>query len=76
MYSIDATLADVEYGVGRFLNHSSDKYNLRGHIIRDKQGALHACFLSNREIKAGEELLIHYGETRRHVIKQNPSMKR
>ena len=67
--------ADASYGLARYMNHSKANANLKGYLIVDQAKQLHCCFLANRDIEAGEALLIDYGERRRDVVRSFPWLK-
>lgn len=65
--SLDATIDDASYGLGRFINHSRLEPNLRAmqyNRVSCKSGAKRNAiiFVSIREIRANEELLFDYGD--------------
>lgn len=59
---IDATRIG---NVARFINHSCDGGNLSTVLIRSSGALLpRVCFISSRDIEAGEELSFSYGDVR------------
>ena len=68
-WCVDATMvgeADgcLRLGYGRFVNHSRKGANVYGRVLT-VDGRPRLCFFSKRQLQAGEELLIDYGDRSR-----------
>jgi histone-lysine N-methyltransferase SETD8 len=74
--SLDATRALKKYGTARYMNHSKQRRNLKGHLVENEQGEWHLCFTACRDIKKGEELLIDYGDRRRSAVDEFEWLKK
>ncbi len=75
MCSFDATEPSDAFGLARYVNHSFKHANLKGTITTDADGDMHLCFFAKRDIAAGEELLIDYGDRRKDVVAANRWLK-
>ena len=79
-YCIDSTRVPLDdavrlqWGYGRYINHSRATANLYGRVI-GVQGRPHLCFFAKRAIRAGEELLIDYGDRSRESRQAFPWLK-
>ena len=70
-YCLDATKDEGSFG--RLINHSRLADNLKPIAMLSPVTDKPAVFLfAKRNIKIGEELLFHYGETRKDVVDANP----
>ena len=70
--SVDATKEDNT--LGRLINHSRTKPNIRSLII-DVDNTPHIIFYSMRDIKQGEELLYDYGDRSTASLTAHPWLK-
>ena len=57
--------------MGRMINHSKRKYNVRTKVMSIKEKP-HLVLVAAREIEVGEELLYDYGERSKEVTKVFP----
>ena len=64
----------LRLGYGRYINHSRVTANLYGRVI-GVLGRPHLCFFAKRAIRAGEELLIDYGDRSRESREAFPWLK-
>ena len=72
-FSIDATTETDR--LGRLINHSKTKTNLKPKISLDKDNMPRLIFCATRIIEPEEELSYDYGERRRDIILSNPWLK-
>ena len=87
VYCVDSTVVPpddatrLHYGYARYINHSRQSANLYGRIIRaarsptDSTVVPHLCFFAKRNINAGEELLIDYGDRDRTRMEAFPWLR-
>jgi histone-lysine N-methyltransferase SETD8 len=81
VYCLDATILPDEtdtlsLGCGRYLNHSRKRPNVLARLQADSElGRPRLLFYARRKIRAGEELLIDYGDRDRASIEAHPWLR-
>ena len=68
IFSIDSTKAE---GMGRMVNHSRKKFNVRTKVISIQQKSC-LILVAAKDIQVGDELLYDYGERSKEVTKTFP----
>ena len=80
-YCLDATILPdgtdrLSLGYGRYLNHSRKRHNVTARLQADSElGRPRLLFYAKRKIRAGEELLIDYGDRDRASIQAHPWLR-
>jgi hypothetical protein len=71
MHAIDAVAERPEYGLARYINHSSKKPNLRL-LCAVVGGVPRVAMLAKEEIFEGQELKFDYGDREKATLEHNP----
>jgi len=73
-YMLDASAETI--GIGRLVNHSKKAFNCIAKVFSDCSCNLpRLCFIAKRDLVAGEEIRIDYGDTSKWARAYNPWLK-